>query len=222
MTILRGIGLPLDEAAFFEEQGEALRRPMMQEAARQGLAQASGLVDPAIVYDWFPVAARDRTKAEIGGLVFHLGRHAGLLDRAHSAFVAVVSVGLRLEAEAREMQASGKALASYMVDAAAVFVVGLLLKKARHIAEEEAAGRGWGVGAELAPGQLSGWAISEQLLVGQLLDLGSIGVRVTESGMLVPQKSASIVVGIGPDYESSEVCTPCEFCDVKDTCRFKH
>jgi hypothetical protein len=222
MTVLSGFELPMEEARFFEEQGEALRRPTMQEAAREGLAQAAGLVDPAIVYDWFPVTLRGRTEAEIGGLVFHLGRHANLLDRAQSAFVAVVSIGLRLETEARELQASGKALASYMVDAAGVFVVGLLLEKARHIAEQEAAGRGWGVGAELAPGQLSGWAISEQLLVGQLLDLGSIGVRVTESGMLVPQKSASIVVGIGPEYESSEVCTPCEFCDVSETCRFRH
>lgn len=222
MTALTGFEFPLEESRFFEEQGEALRRPTMQEAAREGLAQAAGLVDPAVVYDWFPVALEGRTKAEIGGLVFHLGRHANLLNRARSAFVAVVSIGLRVEAEARELQASGRALASYMVDAAGVFAVGLLLEKARHIAEQEAAARGWGVGAELAPGQLSGWAISEQLLVARLLDLGSIGIRVTESGMLVPQKSASIVVGIGPDYESSEVCSPCEFCDVRETCRFRH
>ena len=194
----------------------------MQEAARAALAQAAGLVVPAIAYDWFPVGPVERTQAEIGGLVFRLGRHADLLGLARSAFVAVVSIGSRLESESRELQASGKALASYMLDAAGVFVVGLLLEKARHIVEQEAAEHGWGVGAELAPGQLSGWAISEQILIGNLLDLDSIGVRVTESGMLVPQKSASIVVGIGPGYESSEVCTPCKYCDVRETCRYRH
>ena len=194
----------------------------MQEAARAALAQAAGLVVPAIANDWFPVGPVERTQAEIGGLVFRLGRHADLLGLARSAFVAVVSIGSRLESESRELQASGKALASYMLDAAGVFVVGLLLEKARHIVEQEAAEHGWGVGAELAPGQLSGWAISEQILIGNLLDLDSIGVRVTESGMLVPQKSASIVVGIGPGYESSEVCTPCKYCDVRETCRYRH
>ena len=222
MTALTGFDLPLEEERFFEEQGEALRRPSMQEAARAALAQAAGLVVPAIAYDWFPVGPVERTQAEIGGLVFRLGRHADLLGLARSAFVAVVSIGSRLESESRELQASGKALASYMLDAAGVFVVGLLLEKARHIVEQEAAEHGWGVGAELAPGQLSGWAISEQILIGNLLDLDSIGVRVTESGMLVPQKSASIVVGIGPGYESSEVCTPCKYCDVRETCRYRH
>ena len=78
------------------------------------------------------------------------------------------------------------------------------------------------MGAELAPGQLSGWSIAEQLLVAQLLDVAAIGVSVTESGILIPQKSASLMVGIGPEYESSEVRSPCEYCDVSDTCRFRH
>lgn len=222
MTVLANFELPLEEERFFAEQGEALRRPSMQEAASSALGRAAGLVAPAIVYDLLPVGVRERTQAEIGGLVFHLGRHAGLLRPARLAFVAVVTIGPRVEGEARGLQASGEALAGYMLDAAGVFAVGLLLEKARGTAEQEAAKRGWGVGAELAPGQLSGWPIAEQILVGRLLELDSIGLRVTDSGMLVPQKSASMVVGMGPDYEASEVCSPCEFCDVKETCRHRH
>jgi cobalamin-dependent methionine synthase I len=78
------------------------------------------------------------------------------------------------------------------------------------------------VGAELAPGQLSGWAVAEQHELARLLDLGAIGVQVTESGMLVPQKSASLMVGMGPEYESAEVRSPCEYCDLGDTCRYRH
>ena len=137
--------------------------------------------------------------------------------------MAVVTIGPQLEAWSRDLQASGKALDSYMLDAAGVFAVGGLTLKARSIVEKDAAQRGWGVrGPELAPGQLSGWAIAEQILVGRLLDLESIGVRVTDSGMLVPQKSASIMVGTGPDYESSEVRSPCEYCDLGETCRYRH
>jgi hypothetical protein len=222
VTVLLDVELSLDEDRFFEEQGAALRRPAMQEAARAGLARAATLVSPAIAYDWFPVGERVARTAEVGDLIFHLGRHADLLGPAESAFVAVVTIGPRLEAQSRELQAAGQALDSFMLDAAGVFVVGLLLEKARSIAEREAAARGWGVGAELAPGQLSGWEIAEQLLVARLLDLDSIGVRVTDSGMLVPQKSASLMVGIGPAYESSQVCAPCEYCDVRETCRHRH
>ncbi len=214
------VGLDLDE--FLDSAGESLRRPAMQEGARHALTAATGLVCPAMVYAWHPVGVREARTAEVGDVVLHLGRHADLLGPACSAFVAVVTIGERLESRSRELQAEGKALDAFMLDWAGVYVVGKLIERAHAIVEKDAADRGWGVGAELAPGQLSGWAIAEQILVGRLLDLESIGVRVTDSGMLVPQKSASLVVGVGPDYGSSEVHSPCEFCDIGDTCRHRH
>jgi hypothetical protein len=212
--------LKLEE--FLEAQGEALRRPGMHEAARQAMERAAELVDPALVYDLLKVGVRSGRKAEVGGALFDLGKHADLLTGAELAFTAVLTIGPRLEHEARELQASGKALDSFLLGEAGVFVVGKLIAGAHEIAEKEAAARGWGVGAELAPGQLAGWAIDEQKSLCGLLDVASIGVRVTESGMLVPQKSASMMVGIGPDFESTEVRSPCEFCDLGESCRFRH
>ena len=222
MTTLVGPDLALDLDEFLDSQGEALRRPQTREAAGRALSRAVDLVRPAIVYDWFPVGDRDMKKAEVGGVVFTLGRHANLLEAARLAFVAVVTIGPQLEAESRELRATRKALDSLMLDEAGVFPVGKLIERARSIVELDAAARGWGVGAELAPGQLSEWSIAEQILIGRLLDLKSIGVRVTDSGMLVPQKSASLMVGIGPGYESSEVRSPCEYCELNETCRYRH
>jgi hypothetical protein len=222
VTVLTGIDLDLGFEEFLESAGDSLRRPAMHEGARHALAGAASLIAPAMAYDWYPLGALDRHTAEVGGVIFRLGRHAELLGPACSAFVAVVTIGRELESSSRELQASGRALDAFLLDAAGVFVVGKLIAMAHSIVEKDAAERGWGVGAELAPGQLSGWDIAEQKLVGRLLDLEAIGVRVTESGMLVPQKSASIMVGIGPDYESSEVRSPCEYCDISDSCRYRH
>lgn len=222
MTTITGIEVVLDLDEFLDSAGDSLRRPAMQEGARQALTTAEGLIWPSLVYDWHPVGVRDARTAEVGGVAFQLGRHADLLGPARLAFVAVVTIGDRLEARSRELQGAGKALDAFMLDWAGVFVVGKLIERAHAIVEKDAAERGWGVGAELAPGQLSGWAIAEQILVGRLLDLESIGVRVTDSGMLVPQKSASLMVGVGPDYGSSEVRSPCEFCDISQTCRHRH
>jgi hypothetical protein len=228
-TLQRGLMSPvikldlnLSPEEFLEAQGDALRRPGMQEVARQALEQAGGLVSPALVYDWLPVGAREAQTAEVGGALFHLGRHADLLGQAQLAFVAVLTIGPSLEEQARVLQGSGRALDSFILGEAGVFVVGKLIAEAHRVVEAEAADRGWGVGAELAPGQLAGWAIAEQKLLCGLLDVEAIGVRVTESGMLVPQKSASMMVGIGTNYESTEVRSPCAFCDLGETCRFRH
>jgi hypothetical protein len=222
MTTLSGFPLCLDPDEFVESYGEALRRPAMHDSARQGLAAARDLISPAVAYGWFSVGERARRTAEVGGVTFTLGRHADLLGPAELVFVAVVTIGLSLEERSRELQAGGKALESFMLDAAGVYAVATLIKMAHSLAEEGAAERGWGVGAELAPGQLSGWEIGEQKLVVSLLDIEAIGVRVTDSGMLVPQKSASVMVGLGPGYESSEVHSPCTFCDLRETCKHKH
>ena len=222
MTTRTDLDFTLEPDEFLEAQGEALRRPGMQNAARQALAKAAGLVSPGIVYDYFDVGVRDGRKAQVGGVLFDLGRHADLLTQAESAFAAVLTIGPRLEEEARGLQTSGKALESFLLGEAGVFVVGKLMEVAHQIAEQEAASRGWGVGAELAPGQLAGWAIAEQKLLCGLLDVASIGVRVTETGMLVPQKSASMMVGMGPKYDAKEVRSPCQYCDIGDTCRFRH
>jgi hypothetical protein len=164
----------------------------------------------------------DDRRAWVAGAIFNLGKHADLLALAREAFVGVVTIGSRLEEEARALGADGRALESFALGEAGVFAVGLLIHRTHRIVEEEAARRSWGVGAELAPGQLAGWAIEEQKLVCDLLDTAAIGVTVTGTGMLVPQTSASIMVGIGAGYASAEVRTPCEYCDVRDTCRWRH
>ena len=221
MTVLAGFDLGLNLDEFLASQGEASRGVATQAAAGRALERALELVCPAIVYDWFPVGHRDRKKVEVGGLVFDLGRHADLLEPARLAFVAVVTIGLRLETHSRELRASGKALDAFMLDGAGVFAVGKLIEMARSIVEKDAAERGWGVGAELAPGQLSGWALAEQSLIGRLLHLVEIGVELSDSGMLIPLKSASVMVGTGPDYESSDVRSPCEYCDLGETCHYR-
>jgi hypothetical protein len=207
---------------FLEAQGDALRRPGMHEAAALAMERAAGLVSPAIVFDYFQVGVRTERKAHVGGILFDLGRHADLLAHAQQAFLAVMTIGPRLEEEARRLQTAGKALDAFLLGEAGVFVVGRLIQNCHRIVEQEAASRGWGVSAELAPGQLAGWAIAEQKLLCGLLDVASIGVVVTEAGMLVPQKSASMMVGMGPEYEPAEVRSPCEFCDMGGTCRYSH
>jgi hypothetical protein len=222
VTAHTAIDYELDLEGFLEAHGEAFRRPETEEAARWAVEEANRLILPAIAWGWFGVEGVDHRRVRVGGVVLDLGKHSDLMAAAQEAFVGIVTIGSRLEEHARELGGVGKALESFVLGEAGVFAVGWLIQESHRMIEEEAARRGWHVGTELAPGQLAGWDISEQKLIYGLLDAGSIGVTVTATGMLVPQKSASLMVGIGPDYTSAEVRTPCEFCDLGDTCRWRH
>lgn len=222
MTVLTDIHLALRAEEFLEVQGAALRRPNMRDAALRALDRAAEIVAPAVVYDYFKVEACSGSQVRVAGVSFNLGRHAELLASAQEVLLAVATIGPQLEEEARVLQKAGQVLDAFLLGEAGVFAVGKLVEGCHGIVEMEAASRGWGVGAELAPGQLAGWAIAEQRLLCRLLDVAAIGVRVTDAGVLVPQKSASLMIGMGPEYESAVVHSPCKYCAMGDACRFRH
>jgi hypothetical protein len=222
VTALTEVECVLEFAQFLELQGEALRRPEVEEVARWAIEEAQQLISPALVYEWLAVEAQDERHIGVGGVRFDVGNHADLMAPAHEAFLCVLTIGPRLEERARGLGAAGRTLESYVLGEVGVFSVGMVGREAHQIAEEEAAGRGWGVGAEMAPGQLAGWNIIDQKLLCGLLDVGSIGIQVTDTGMLIPQKSVSMMVGIGPGYTSERVRSPCDYCTNQVTCRWRH
>jgi hypothetical protein len=222
VTIERVPDIRLDEEEFLEAQGRSLRLPAARDVARRQLALARQLVSPAIILDWFAVDRLEERRVVIDGVVFGLGRHADLLDGAQEVLLAVVTIGPALEERCCALQEAGEPLELFLLHEAGVFAVGKLVEQAHAIAEAKAAEQRWGVSAELAPGQLAGWATSEQKLFSRLLDLESIGAHVTDGGLLVPQKSVSLMIGAGPGLTAQKVHSPCAYCDLGGTCTYRH
>ncbi len=220
--ILGDVDLALDFDEFEERAGQALQNATIRAAARTAVEQAQRLVHPAAVYDWLPARRGEGALVTLGPIELRLGKHANLMDEAQLACVSVVTIGPDLEEEAKRLTTAGHNLDAYLLGEAGVFAVDAVMAHVRRLVEEEAARRGWGVGTELAPGQLAGWALAEQKLVCSLLDIAAIGVHINDSGMLLPQKSASLMIGIGPGYTAHSVCTPCDFCTNRETCNYRH
>jgi len=104
--------------------------------------------------------------------------------------------------------------------------LGMIGQRLRLLVEERAAaasshvrsGAGWGVSPSLSPGSLVGWPLRGQRELCALLPLADIGVRLNQYCVLEPHKSVSMVVGLGPGYESHEVGSVCHYCALRDTC----
>jgi hypothetical protein len=88
-----------------------------------------------------------------------------------------------------------------------------------HHFEERAAIKGLGSTIPINPG-LEGWSLQEgQKQIFGLLDSEVKGIRLLPSGMMTPRKSLSFVIGLGPDVSISG--SPCDYCDMRDSCRFR-
>jgi len=68
------------------------------------------------------------------------------------------------------------------------------------------------------PGQ-EGWPIQQQRVLFDLLPAGEIGVRLTASYLMLPRKSLSFVVGLGPEMQPDAVT--CDFCSKRERCAWR-
>ena len=83
--------------------------------------------------------------------------------------------------------------------------------------EADATARGWRASASLSPGE-SEWSVAEQSVIFTLLDTRPIGVVLSESMVMSPIKSLSLIVGIGPGPLGVEGGSNCDFCTIRERC----
>lgn len=244
MPILRDVAISLTVEELLMAKGQNERQPGLVAAAKEAIALGQTLFTPAAVYEEFEFhdvteervhlcigEQRSKGASEQGGispasllpcssapLGLTIGPKADLLAQAKRLLVAVYTIGPALEARVSELYRMGEPLLSYTLDCVGVMALGLVGERLRRLAEELAAGRGWGVSPALSPGSLVGWPVQGQRELCALLPLADIGVWLNEYCVLEPHKSVSMVIGLGPDYESYEVGSVCHYCALKDTC----
>lgn len=195
--------------------GAAMPRHVGETAAAM-LARGRELLEPA--YLWIAVSVR--VDAEAGVVLCRLprpvtlsvGRIIGAQLRGSEAIAAfVVTIGPRLEQEARALMTGGRALEGYILDA----VGSLAAEAAADVLEARvaasAAGAGWGVTNRFSPGYCS-WGTADQHALFSLLPERPAGVTLGESALMTPIKSVSGVIGLGPGLERRPY--PCESCGV--------
>ncbi len=70
----------------------------------------------------------------------------------------------------------------------------------------------------LSPG-MTGWTLPDaQRQLFALVDGSRLGVVLTSSGLMIPRKTLSFVVGVGPHVQAR---TPCPVCEVRDRCKYR-
>jgi len=226
MPILRDLPITLTAEELLAERGRNEQRSGLIAAAQEAIALSQTLFAPAAVYNDFEVRGVTGECATLApllpcssaSLALTVGPKADLLAPAQRLLVAVYTMGPALEARVGDLARAGEPLLSYLLDCAGVTALGVVGERVRCLAEELAAERGWGVSPALSPGSLVGWTLQGQQELCSLLPIAEIGVRLNEYCVLEPHKSVSVVIGMGPGYESHEVGSVCRYCALRDSC----
>lgn len=221
--LLRDWVLHLDADMILRGQGAdpatvRSRRPKLLDIAERALAEGLPLIEPVVARRRMRVAGlrHERIDTEGGALTGPL--IAGHLAPAAEVAVLVCTIGAQLEWLSSELLAEDASL-GLALDGLGTMAAEALGTAACKRLEDEAAAAGLYCGIPLSPGMV-GWPVEQgQPEIFALVDAAAAGVTLTSGYVMVPRKSLSMVVGIGPEPFSA--ARTCDYCQMRATCRYQ-
>jgi len=225
MPILKGITPKIDVDQVLKAQGAdpeiiRKRKPQLAKIAEDALEQGLPLLDFKVIFREINVLSLRHERLNLE----NQGELKGKLIAEHfgpaaKVIVILCTIGSRLEQYSLETIKSDPVtgLALEGVGSAAVEA---LANGACNYFEEKAAKEELGSTIPLSPGMI-GWSVEEgQPQIFKLLDSKELGIKLTLSHLMLPRKSLSMVIGIGPDIKAGG--KTCDYCQMNETCKYQH
>lgn len=148
-------------------------------------------------------------------VTLHGARLQDALRGASHACIFLATIGDGLENAASSYMKAGDSLEGYILDRIGSFAVESLAEGFEDHLRKIYGAKKLSVSMRVSPGYCD-WPVEEQSKLAKLLDFSRAGVRLTEACMMVPKKSISGLVGIGPEGLFSKTGSRCGMCDNKE------
>ena len=195
------------------------RKPQLLRAAESALDLGASFIHPCAITELAIVREHRHERIVLeGGAVFTSRQVADHLGGAQSVIAAVCTIGPELEEEFARKFDSDPRYAMALDGYGNAWVEMLAQHVCRQIADQAEAD-GITASTPLSPGSPD-WPVEiGQPQIFRWLDPSRMGVSLTSGGMMLPKKSVSLIVGIGPNMAQTGAC---EVCSLMETCRYRH
>ena len=179
------------------------------------------LLEPAVAYEYYQVTGMSSGQMSLED---DKAIHGSLLPKvfpgAKELAVLVCTIGSKLEKQATDYSKSGEALRGMILDGIGSTAVDMLIPEACRLIATEASSHGHQASSPVNPGW-PGLPLTEQWNLFELVNAQEIGVSLTSSGIMVPRKSVSMVIGIGPQMTTWTQADVCARCSLRKTCPYR-
>jgi hypothetical protein len=225
MPVIRDIPLSLKTREVLRREGvreHSKVRPEIKILIRELLASVkkAHLLESAIAYEIYTTTEISQRQLSLEDKpVIHDSLLSSLLVSAKELAVAICTIGPKLEKQVTDYTSRGEPLRGTLLDGIGSATVDSLMKEACKCIASEASSRGYEASSPISPG-MPGLPITEQWQLLKLVPAGEIGVSLTSSGIMVPRKSVSMVMGIGPQMAKWTQAEVCARCHLKKTCPY--
>ncbi len=204
--VLKGQGINPEKAS-----------PKLYENARNIIEEAHSLINPAAIYSIIEVTGFEQQTISFKGGSFEGPLVNKAMAGAEQLNIALCTIGADLEQRVQELM-NEDPITAVALDGAGIAAVTRVSKTVEDLISKKACELDLALGMRAQPGQ-EGWPIEQQRLVFSVLPGDKIGIRLTESCLMIPRKSVSFVIPRGKDLDSSVL--PCDFCSKRNRCDWK-
>ncbi len=196
------------------------RSPRLVAAAEKALAVGIKMLEPQVLIKEIKVIDFQHNSLELeGGNSLSGPLVTGHLVGASYLTAAVCTVGSKIDDYASEVMKDDMILGLAIDGVGSTAVESLANEVCRDI-ELKAAAEGYQNTIPLSPGMI-GWGVEEgQPTIFKLLDADQIGVSLTPYCLMIPRKSLSMIIGVGPNISSD--ARICDYCTMRKTCRYQN
>jgi len=228
MKIIKDIKLNIDREEVLRYQGYSKKRVKkpnqnILRITEEEINRGYNLSKPQGIYSLIKITcftSKERINLE-NKLVFRSSK--SIIDQLKGAshlLVGVITIGDFLEKKVSELFSQGEYPQALALDAVGTVAVEDFSRRVRKLARQEVKEQDFKTSRHFSPGY-SGWEVSQQESIFKSIPADNIGVRLSKSYMMLPQKLLSWVIGVG-----KEIVTPsggdnnCENCQSK-YCNYK-
>ena len=223
MPVIRDIPLRLQMSEVLRREGikeYSKLKPEIEDLIRELLAtvDCSHLLEPAIAYQIHSIKKICHEQLYLeGNTALHSPLLPSLLPEAKELAIVVCTIGPRLEQEVKDCFEIDEPLRGLLLDGIGSAAVDALTQEICRFMMHEASSRGYQASSPICPG-MPGFPITEQWQILNLVPAREIGVSLTPTGIMVPQKSATMVIGIGTQMTTWTQAEICVRCSLRKTC----
>jgi len=181
---------------------------------------AHDLIEPSYSYVIRDIErVQDSTVFVEGSIAFRSRVIARLLEQCDKVAVFLVTIGNHLEEMACQLAEDGLVLQAAVLDAIGSSTADRVADSVQGMIGELANDHGLVTSQRFSPGYCD-WDIEQQKMVFRTVNGDPAGIRLTEGCLMIPRKSISGIIGIGPPSSEVDKYNPCKTCDRND-CRGK-
>lgn len=226
MQIKQDWSIHLEEDNYVAMQGESfgklLANPERLNTFRQAIVEVERLMQPVACWDSFTIDKILHEKlvltngARLGG-----GPVVEVMAGAAELIVAVCTIGPAVDRLIDLAQKERQLFRAMILHELGAWAVDMVRQEWCRLLEDELQAKGLRVSAPLSPGE-SAWSVKDQAVIFSLLDAGQIGVSLSDSMVMRPIKSLSMIMATGPDPIGVEGASNCDFCSIKAWCNYRH